>query len=138
MSDDPFHNAQKMPVNTALAERIGYSFALVQAAVNEVDTARSSITTSWKFSKTSGWYVTYDRGKKRLFYLFPKKGDFLLRLVLNEQGMEALRAEGKLSATLEAQLAEPKKYPEGTLFELNKTTALKGTLLMLLRVKLAS
>ena len=107
-------------------------------AVEACNTGKARIAITWKFSKTSGWYVTFDRGSKRLFYLFPKPDDFLLRMVFNEKSVAALIKTDGLPSAVSAQLAEPKEYPEGTLIELTKATASAATITALLRIKLNS
>ncbi len=138
MPKDPFLDPAKAPADNALGARIGTSFSAVEAAVRACDTGKARITFTWKFSKTSGWYVTFDKGSKRLFYLFPKPGDFLLRMVFNEKGMAALREMDDLPSAVSAQVAKPKKYPEGVLIELTKAMASATVLTALLRIKLAS
>ncbi len=136
MVSDPILDPRKPPSEAALAERIGEHYSAVLAAVNAIDTERSRIIFSWKFSKTSGWHLTYDRAKKRLFYLFPKPGNVLVRMVINEKGMSALRDQVGLTAQVRAQVNAPKKYPEGTLIELSASMALKESLITLLRIKI--
>ncbi|MBK8614292.1 MAG: DUF3788 family protein [Flavobacteriales bacterium] len=58
---------------------------------------------TWKFSKTSGWYVTVDKGKRRLFYLFPKPGSFLLKMTFNDKALELIR-NSDLPATVKSRL----------------------------------
>jgi Protein of unknown function (DUF3788) len=138
MSKDPFLDPAKPPPDKALGTRMGEAFKMVQTAVEACDTGRARISFTWKFSKTSGWHVTFDRGSKRSFYLFPKPGDFLLRMVFSEKGVAALRAAHGLAPAVSAQLANPKKYPEGTLVELTKVSANVVALTTLLRIKLTT
>lgn len=138
MPKDPFLDPAKAPPDNALGARIGVAFAAMQEAVEACNTGKARIPITWKFSKTSGWYVTFDRGSKRLFYLFPKPDDFLLRMVFNEKGVAALIKTDGLPSAVSAQLAEPKEYPEGTLIELTKATASAATITALLRIKLNS
>jgi len=56
--------------------------------------------------------VTFDRGSKRSFNLFPKPGDFLLRMVFNEKGVAVLRS-GWNSACGERTTGGSEKIPEG-------------------------
>lgn len=135
MAKDPFLDATKAPANKALGDRIGAAFSGVQAAMEDCDTGKARITFAWKFSKTSGWYFTYDRGRKRLFYLFPMPGDFLLRMVFNEKGVAALLDANGLPAEVNMQPARPKRYPEGTLLELTKSTV-SAAITALLRIKI--
>ena len=138
MPKDPFLDPEKPPADQALGARIGEAFTVVRAAVEANGSGKARITFAWKFSKTSGWYVTFDRGSKRLFYLFPKPGDFLLRMVFKEKGVAVLRAAGGIPPSVSVQLASPKKYPEGTLVELTKVSASAAALTTLLRIKLTA
>jgi len=138
MLKDPFLDPAKAPPDSALGARIGVAFAVVQDAVEACNTGKARISFAWKFSKTSGWYVTFDRGSKRLFYLFPKLGYFLLRMLFNEKGVAALVKTDGLPSAVSAQLAKPKKYPEGTLIELTKASANAAVITVLLRIKLSS
>lgn len=136
MNTDPFLDPRSAPPEEALIERIGRAFTAVSSALRRSGTSGSPITRSWKFSRTSGWYVTYDRGKKRLFYLFPKPSGLLIRMVFNEKGMTALRNCQDLPANVMAQIKKPRTYPEGTLIELTKATASSKTLHELLLIKI--
>ena len=138
MAKDPFLDPANPPDDKALGARIGEAFTVVKAAVEACDTGKGRITFAWKFSKTSGWYVTCDRGSKRLFYLFPKPGDFLLRMVFSVKGVAALGAADGIPPAVSAQLADPKKYPEGTLVDLTKVAASTAVLTTLLMIKLTA
>ena len=93
-----------------------------------------SLKTNWKSSKTSGWYLTVDKGGQRLFYCFPRVGGFLLKLVYNDRGVQALKDAGlKLD-----RLGTAKKYAEGTLLEFTWEEISEAQLTQLLRVKIGS
>ena len=130
MAKDPFLDPANPPDDKALGARIGEAFTVVKAAVEACDTGKARITFAWKFSKTSGWYVTCDRGSK--------PGDFLLRMVFSVKGVAALGAADGIPPAVSAQLADPKKYPEGTLVDLTKVAASTAVLTTLLRIKLTA
>ncbi|MBK7268937.1 MAG: hypothetical protein IPI07_05315 [Flavobacteriales bacterium] len=111
MAKDPFLDPANPPDDKALGARIGEAFTVVKAAVEACDTGKARITFAWKFSKTSGWYVTCDRGSKRLFYLF-LPGDFLLRMVFSVKGGRPGRS-GWNSAYRERTTGRSEKIPGG-------------------------
>lgn len=93
-----------------------------------------SLETNWKFSKTSGWYLTVDKGGQRLFYCFPRVGGFLLKLVYNDRGVQALKDAGVMLD----RLRTVKRYAEGTLLEFTDEELGAEQLAELLRVKIGS
>ncbi len=111
--------------------------ATVEKAIEALGSKPGRMTRTWRFSKTSGWYLTFDRGGKRLFYLFPRDGDLLLKLVFNERGVEAIHAVG-LPETLRTKLAHAKTYAEGTLLEFTGGELSVALLATLLSIKIAS
>ncbi len=120
-----------------LARRVGTAFRLVISAVADLGGKPGQVKHNWHFSKTSGWYLTYDRGSKRLFYLFPKKGDVVLKLVFNEAGVLAIRT-ADLPAQVMEKLASAKTYAEGTVLEFTADGIHADVLTALLRIKIGS
>ena len=93
-----------------------------------------SVKTNWTFSKTSGWHLNFDKGGQRLFHCFPRVGGFLMKLVYNDRGVQALKDAGlKLD-----RLGTAKKYAEGTLLEFTWEEISEAQLTQLLRVKIGS
>ena len=125
------------PKDTELALRIGRPFGIIEASLRSFTSGRTPIAHSWKFSKTSGWYVTYDKGKQRLFYLFPKRADFLLKIVFNDKGVQHLTT-AVLPPDVRAKLHGAKKYAEGTLLEFTAREINAHVLAELLRIKVGS
>lgn len=121
----------------ALAKRVGKALDVVNGALEALAAKPGQISHAWRFSKTSGWYLNYDRGAKRLFYLFPKDGDLLLKLVFNEAGVHALRA-ADLPMPVVDKLAKAKTYAEGTVFEFTAPEITTTLLIALLRIKIDS
>jgi len=131
LADPRFFDPLVQPTDAMLAERVGKGVVVVEQALEVSGTKAGKVTRNWRFSKTSGWYLTFDRGAKRLFYLFPRDGDLLLKLVFNERGVEALHAAG-LPDAVRTKLAGAKTYAEGTLLEFiggELTVALLSTML---------
>lgn len=133
---DPFLDPVQAPTEADLKARIGKTHPLVGDPVDTLRAMHKGVTLHWKFSKTSGWYVTVDKGKRRLFYLFPKPGSFLLKMTFNDKALELIR-NSDLPATVKSRLNSAKKFPEGTLLEFTPETLTKPVLTGLLEVKLA-
>lgn len=121
----------------ALDKRVGKALDVVNGALEALAAKAGQVSHSWRFSKTSGWYLTYDRGAKRLFYLFPKDGDLLLKLVFNEDGVHGLRA-AELPVPVLDKLAKAKTYAEGMVLEFTAHEMTVALLNALLRIKVAS
>jgi len=81
--------------------------------------------------------VTFDRGSKRSFNLFPKPGDFLLRMVFNEKGVAVLRS-GWNSACGERTTGGSEKYPKGTMVDRSKVAASTSALTTLLWIQMTA
>ncbi|MCC7501024.1 MAG: DUF3788 family protein [Flavobacteriales bacterium] len=131
-SQDPTHT----PSESDLIDRLGKTYLLVGEPLKTARASHKGLALHWKFSKTSGWYVTVDKGKRRLFYLFPKPGGFLLKMTFNDRALELIR-NSTLPVALKASLGGAKKYPEGTLLEFTPETLTAVVLSELLKVKLA-
>lgn len=133
----PFPDPDKPPADEALALVIGKNFRIITLAVDGLRKDHKAITHFYKFSKTSGWYLTYDKGRQRLFYLFPKRDDFLLKIVFNDKGV-ALLNKMEIGAMVRRKLSLAKKYAEGTLLEFTAAEITAKVLTELLRIKIES
>lgn len=132
-----FNDPSTPPEMAALAKRVGNALDVVINALQTLDGKPGQVSHAWHFSKTSGWYLTYDRGNKRLFYLFPKDGDLLLKLVFNETGVQTIRSSDLPSPVLD-KLATAKIHAEGTVLEFAAPEIHATLLATLLRIKIAS
>lgn len=137
MQTTPFRDPSNPPNDDELAATVGKDFKIVTTALDRLRIDHRTISHSYKFSKTSGWYLTYDKGKQRLCYLFPKRGDFLLKIVFNDKGVAAL-AQADFGPPLEEKLRHAKKYTEGTLLEFTAAGITAKVLTELLRMKVVS
>ncbi|MBK8497957.1 MAG: DUF3788 family protein [Flavobacteriales bacterium] len=137
MPTSPFPDPDKPPTDEELAAVIGKDFRIVAAAMEQLRSDHKSITHTYKFSKISGWHVTYDKGRHRLFYLFPRHDDFLLKVVFNDEGI-ALLAKAEAWTAVKEKLRSAKKYAEGTLLEFAVAEITSRLLAELLRIKVAS
>ncbi len=137
MSTKPFADQKKQPTGTDLRETIGQPFLLVEEVLAGLQSEFQNISCEWKYTKNSGWYITYSRGKRRLFYLFPANGDFLLKMVLNDRALEEIRGEA-FPKHIHDMIRGAKKYPEGTLCEFTRNNFKVATMLELLRIKISN
>jgi len=134
---DAFTNKSQHPSDLELKERVGRSFQLLEKTLTSLQAEYEGVSAEWKFSKTSGWYVTYNRKKKRLFYLFPTEGDFTVKLVFNDKCLTQI-GKGSFPRYVTEMIENAKKYPEGTLCVFDKDNFKVDTILELLRVKIAN
>lgn len=127
MAAPAFPTGVKAPRIEEVAARVGESWAMVATAMAALPRA----TATWKFSSTSGWHLTYDIGARRLFYYFPQRGDFLIKIVYNEKGVQALKRTG----LVDDRLRTAKTCAEGTLLEFQAAELDAALLTELLRTK---
>jgi hypothetical protein len=133
MPGDPFFDPARPPHESALSKRIGPAFALVHGALVPLNDQPKA---DWKFSKTSGWYLVYQKGRKRLFYLFPKDQDFALKIVFNDRALAQIM-KGSLPKPILQMAKNAREYPEGHLLVFTKDGFDPVAFTDLLRIKLA-
>lgn len=133
----PFPDPEKSPTDEALAAVIGKDFRIVTAAMDQLRNDHRTTGHSYRFSKTSGWYVVHDKGKQRICYLFPKRGGFLLKIVFNDKGVAAL-TKAEVGNAVKEKLRSAKKVAEGTVLEFTAVEITSKGLTDLLRIKVAS
>ena len=137
MPSDKFKSENVHPDEMDLKKKLGKAYQLLHDTIGSLLSEYKDIKRQWKYSKTSGWYLTYDKKKKRLFYLFPVEDDFTLKVVFNEKALKTIK-EGSFPKFVHDMLAAAKKYPEGTLFIFNKSNFEPKTMLDLLKIKMVS
>ena len=135
MPTDKFANEKKHPTDNDLRKRIGESYQMIEDAVSSIQSEYQGITFDWKFSKTSGWYLTCDRKKRRLFYLIPRDGDFTFRMVFGDKALTQITKASFQKEVVE-MMRNAKKYPEGTLCEFSRRDFDPETIVRLLEVKI--
>ena len=135
MPKDRFTHEKNQPTDLDLKKRIGPSFQLLEETTGSLQAECQGLSFEWKFSKSSGWYVTYNRKKKRLFYLFPKNGDFIFKIVFNDNCLEQIK-DGSFPKFVINMIENAKKYPEGTLCVFDKSNFKPRTIHDLLRIKI--
>ncbi len=135
MAANRFFDKDKHPGNADLRKRLGDAYVLFEETIDALDSEYEGICMDWKYSKTSGWYITADRKKERLFYLFPQDGDFTFKMVFNDASLEAITSGG-FPKYITEMIRAAKKYPEGTLCELTRSSYKPEMILDLLRIKL--
>jgi len=137
MSSDPFIAKAKHPTDADLKKRLGPSHQLYEKVLAGLESEQKGISTEWKYSARSGWYLTCNKGKRRLFYFFPVERDFIFKLVLNDKALAETRAGG-FPGDIPEMIAAAKKYPEGTLLEFGGKGFSVDTVMRLLRIKIRS
>jgi len=135
MLADKFLNKDKQPTDADLKKRLGQSHKAFASMMTSLQSEYKGIVIEWKYSKTSGWYITCNKGKKRLFYLFPIDQDFSFKMVFNDRSLQQIK-EGSFLSFISDMLRTAKKYPEGTLFVFDKKTFKVGMIMDLLRIKI--
>jgi hypothetical protein len=106
----------------------------MEAVMTSLESEYRGISTEWKFSKTSGWYTTCDKGKNRLFYLLPVDGGFVFKMVFNERCLGQIR-KGAFPRFILEMIRNARKYSEGTLLEFDASNFNTAAVLNLLRIK---
>ena len=132
-----FPKPDNPPTDEAFAATIGKDHRTITGAMDQLRKDHKTIAHTYKFSKTSGWYLCYDKGRQRLCYLFPKRSDFLLKIVFNDKGVANLRS-AEVGIAVKEKIATAKKYSEGTLLEFTAAEITTEVLGELLRIKIAS
>jgi hypothetical protein len=135
MPTDSFTNDKKHPSDGDLRKRLGRSYKLFEETIVSLQFEQDGIGFEWKFWKTSGWYLICLKKKRRLFYLLPEGRDFSFRMIFGDRAIAEIR-KGKFPAYVGEILKSAKKYPEGTLFELDKSNFEVPVVLKLLAIKI--
>ena len=108
MAESVFGDKAILPAGDALYAALGQSGPWWDALL-----AESGGTGEWKhYTKAAGWVYPVKRGKRTLFYLLPKEGNFKLSFVFGERAVQAAKTAGLPPPVLEALLAAT-AYAEG-------------------------
>jgi hypothetical protein len=137
MPADNFTNDKKHPSDRDLRKKLGRSYKLFEETIMSLQFEKEGIGFEWKFSKTSGWYLICFKKKRRLFYLLPRDRDFSYRMLFGDRAVAEIR-KGSFPSYVAEMLKSAKKYPEGTLFEFNKSSFEVATVLKLLKIKIGN
>ncbi len=135
MPEEIFLNQSKQPGESDLQVRLARSFRLLDDTIRGIHSEYQGISFDWKFSKLSGWYLVYNRKKKRLFYLFPSDDDFTCKIVFNDKSLQKIK-DGSFPSYILDMIQNAKKYAEGTLCVFNKNNFKVKTMMALLRIKI--
>jgi hypothetical protein len=135
MSEELFYNQKRHPDEDDLRKRIGRSYQMIEETLKTVDTEYGSISTDWKYSTTSGWYIVGNRKKRRLFYLIPLKGGFVWKMVFGEKALEKIR-NGDFPGYISKMTVNAKRYAEGTLYVFTRSNYKVKTMIELLKIKI--
>lgn len=137
MPQDKFTDKNTQPTDDDLREKLGSSYPFVGKTIASLRSEHNAISIEWKFSTSSGWYLTCNKSKKRLFYLFPAEGDFTFKITLSDRALEQIGHE-TFPKSIRSMIRDAKKYPEGTLLVFDRSSFKVETILQLLRTKIAS
>ena len=132
---DVFTDKAGKPGDDDLRKKLGASYPLFGKTITSLQSEHNGITIEWKYSGTSGWYLTANKSKKRLFYLFPGDGDFTFKIVFNDRSLQQIKKD-TFPKAVRGMIQSAKKYPEGTLLAFDKTNFKVEIILDLLRIKL--
>ncbi|MFI5252283.1 MAG: DUF3788 family protein [Bacteroidota bacterium] len=135
MPADKFYNEKKHPEESDLKLKIGKTYRPLDETLKSMQSEYEGISLNWKYSKTSGWYITCDKKKKRLFYLFPLENDFTVKIVFNDKSLQLIR-RGSFPKSVQEMLSDAMKYPEGTLLMFTESNYEPNMFLELLKIKL--
>jgi len=114
-----FPQASHPPEGADLVAVLGGAAAPIVTFLAELHRLQPGVTEEWKYSDRSGWYRIYLLKKRRLVYLIPKRDDFRLSMILGGKALALLKA-GPFGQRTAALLKTAQRYPEGTLFTLDR------------------
>lgn len=131
-----FPDAKEAPDDAQLADVLGKAGSRLAKVTSRLRTDQPSVTIEWKYSDRSGWYQIYVLKKRRLLYLVPRRGDYMLSLILGGKAIAQLQ-QGPVAAQTAELLKTAKKYPEGTAFSFERKTLDPDILAHFLTAKIA-
>jgi hypothetical protein len=137
MPETKFTDKTRHPGPNDVKRKIGKSYHLLDETISALQSGHKEISADWKFSNSSGWYLTYQKKKRRLFYLFPQDDNFVFKIVLNDKCLKLI-GEGAFPQFVLDMIKDAKRYPEGTLCVFDKTNYRVDTILELLRIKMGN
>jgi len=139
MQPNAFIGETKEPTPDRLSEVLGRSAKLWGQLLARLAEDCNLVDQEWKsYSAKTGWAMRLKVKKRNILYLVPYAGSFRVTFVLGGRAVEdALRS--KLSRKVREAVDAGKPYPEGTLIDLDITSArdIPGVL-KLTAVKLAN
>ncbi len=116
-----FPDATHRPDESELPGVLGEAFPPVGEVLNRLHAHHPDVTSAWQYSGQVGWYQVQLLKKRRLLYLVPKRGNFRLAIILGGKAVATLKA-GPLASRVTRLLKNTRHYPEGTMFEFDRTS----------------
>jgi len=108
-----FVGSKTPPSENQLATALGPSSGVWKELISWLD-AQGIAGKEWKSgSPKYGWVLRPELKKRRILYLGPCEGCFRVAFVLSDRAVAAARASD-LPESLLKEIAEAKRYPEGT------------------------
>ncbi|HTX64189.1 MAG TPA: DUF3788 family protein [Opitutaceae bacterium] len=119
--DAAFPDEKRRPAESEIPGVLGRAFAPLNPLLAGLRAAHPDVVPEWQFSPRSGWHQIYSRKARRIFYLVPRRGGFVLNLLLGAKAIAALQA-GPQAKAFASRLRAAKRYPEGTAFAFDAAT----------------
>lgn len=99
----------KPPTSRKLSALLGGS----HAAFRTLTQRGAAVTGEWKrYSAASPWVLKVSQGKRTLFYVTPRAGEFEVTVLLGKRATDAALA-GRVSKALHASIRDARAYAEG-------------------------
>ena len=109
MLPNAFIGKAQPPTDEELAAELGASKSLWDQIVNTL-----ALDQEWNtYSKKAGWALRLKKKDRNIVYLGPVHGGFRVSFVLGDRAVAAAK-ESKLPAAVLKNIAESKRYAEGT------------------------
>lgn len=106
------------PTDAEVREVLGAAHPTWRRFVDWLETEIGVSRFAWAFAgKKFGWSLRAELGKRRIAYLIPQRGAFLVGLVLGDRAVAAAR-EAEISDATRAVIDAAPRYGEGTGFRL--------------------
>lgn len=131
-----FPDSMHVPGEGELQQALGSAWPPLEQVLRRLQAAHPEITTAWQFSPRAGWYQVRLLKKRRLLYLVPKQGDFRLSIILGGKAVTRLQT-GPFTSRVAKLLKTAKHYPEGTMFDFDRTSLGPDLLTAFLEAKIS-
>ena len=134
MLPNAFIGKAQPPTDEELAAELGASKSLWDEIVSSL-----ALDQEWNsYSKKAGWALRLKKKERNIVYLGPVHGGFRVSFVLGDRAIQAAK-QAKLPAAVLKNLAESKRYAEGTAVRLDiKRSADVGIVRKLAELKMAN
>ena len=131
-----FPDSMHVPGEAELEQVLGSAWPPLEQVLVRLQADHPDVTTAWQFSPRAGWYQVRLLKKRRLLYVVPKQGDFRVSIILGGKAVARLQA-GPFTSRVSRLLKTAKRYPEGTMFEFDRTSLVPGLLTAFLEAKIS-